>query len=539
MDVAKLLTCLLSITLLGFTTAAQADNETHHFIIRLKDTARADGTVKSFRSQNIRERGDRLAGFKRERLQHRRGLVLPRTGFLIAEDLSPAEIQELRSHPDVDFVEENIVWRSYYAGHPSSQPSSFEQAPWFRDLMGFQNDSPDPFVEPNFSQTRSIVAVIDSGTRIDHPYLVSALEPNFAEINGLSGVDDDQNGFIDDTYGANAITRRGSGTELYSSHGTHVAGIVKAVRDHAIQEFSQAKQVSILPVRFIGDDGTGSTAAAITALEYAAARGAKVINASWGAKGRETYSQALYETFARLYEMDIFFSVAAGNADQNGPSNNDQIPNFPANFNIPSLLSVASATPFYNVNFSGGPFRLISLTLSNFSNFGNSVHIAAPGDYADGRGGGYGILSANSGFGPWGNLYIKKQGTSMAAPVVAGIAGVMRAVNPNLTAYEIKDLIMRSAKKHQSLSSIQSSSLVHARDAIVLAKNTSSQGLKPRLPSSPITSSQPNNPPERSGGCASVAPVNPEGPFGGNSLGLISLVYALFLLRKSKRRQRA
>jgi subtilisin family serine protease len=346
--------------------------------------------------------------------------------------------------------------------------------------LGFDEDIPSPYLNPDFSRARTVVAVIDTGTRVDHPFLAGSLERNSAEVNGSSGVDDDGNGFVDDTYGANAITRSGSANETYSSHGTHVAGSVKVVRDHAIADFPEAQQVSILPVRFIGDDGSGSTAAAITAMEYAAARGAKVINASWGAKGQAAYSRALYETFVNLYEQnDIFFAVAAGNADGMGPNNNDSIPHFPANYNVPSIMTVASVTPNYGV--SGGVFRLFSVVLSDFSNYGrNSVHIAAAGDYSDGRGGGRGVLSAYSGYGPWGNLYVKKQGTSMATPIVAGVAAVMRAVNPSLTAFEVKDLMLRSATQHAALSEIKGSSMVHARNAIELAQSTASSGTRPR-----------------------------------------------------------
>jgi len=536
MDVAKALTgkISLAIAVICGVLASHANAAPKTWIIRLKKEETKSGLVAA---QATARAQTRLVDFKRARLAKKKGLVLPRMEFLVTTDLSANEITELRADPSVAYVEEDISWRTQDSpGAPSSWPSSFEEAPWLRDLMGFSENYPDPEVAPDLSTKRTVVAVIDTGSRSDHPFLSAALEPNVRELEGRSGVDDDQNGFVDDTWGANAITRKSSGTETYSSHGTHVAGIVKTIRDHALSEFPESRQVSILPVRFIGDDGSGSTATAIVALEYALSRGARVVNASWGAKGNSAYSQALYDAFAKLYANDVFFSVAAGNADGFGPNDNDSIPYFPANYNIPSLLSVASVTPYYNSNEE----RLVSVELSDFSNFGKrSVQIAAPGDYADGRGSTSGILSAYSGFGTWGHLYIKKQGTSMAAPVIAGIAAVMRAVNPELTAYEIRKLLLDSAHSYRALGSIESSSLVHARDAIVLAKNTPSQGLRPRLPAAPVrqSTSLETEPEERSSGCASVSPVKPQGPFGGNSLGLIAVAYALWALQRSQRKK--
>ena len=538
MDVARFLTGKASLgTFLFLGLVASPDIfAANTWIIRLKKESAASDNFAA-QAVSLDHKRTRLKKFKDSRLARKKGLVLPRTELVIAEDLSAGEVADLRNNPEVAYVEENIDWKPQGdLGDSSSWPSSFEQAPWLRDLMGFESDTPDPEIPLSLSSSRSIVAVIDTGTKSEHPFLSSALEPNLAELDGTTGVDDDRNGFVDDVYGANAISRSGNGTEDYSSHGTHVAGIVKTIRDHAIAEFPAAQNVSILPVRFIGDDGSGSTASAIVALEYALARGASVVNASWGAKGNNSYSQALYDTFAKLYENDVVLAIAAGNADSQGANNNDVVPYFPANYNIPSLLSVASATPSYNSVTD----TLVSLSLSGFSNYGRTtVQIAAPGDYADGRGGTSGILSAYSGYGPWGNLYIKKQGTSMAAPVIAGIAGVMRAVNTSLTAFEIKELLIETSKKYSSLKKIQSASLVQARDAILLAQETTTRGTHPRLPAIPVRQNAgESKPPEHGGGCASLAPVKPQGPFGGNSLGLLTAVYAAWALLRSRRKKR-
>lgn len=545
MKVASKLTLKGTVKLLlitGLSNAVLCENaslkNSNKYIVRLKDTSlEPNGSYTAQDKSHYRKaRKDRLVKFRNEKLSRKKTSLLAQTGFLVTEELSESELSDLKNNPEVAYIEQDIIWstQDFDAGDSDALPSSLEQSPWLNDIMGFDEEYPDPYIEPNFSKKRIIVAVIDTGTRIDHPFLVSALEPNTKEINGVRNRDDDLNGFVDDTYGANAITKNGSANEVISSHGTHVSGIIKAVRDQALSEFDEAQQVSILPIRFIGDDGSGSTATAIAALEYAASRGARVVNASWGAKGQAAHSQALFETFASLYENnDIFFSVAAGNADASGPNDNDEVPHFPANFNIPSLMSVASITPIYEN--SGSFADLINIRLSSFSNFGkNSVHIAAPGSLAVGRGSAQGILSANSDYSYEGDLYVKKQGTSMAAPVIAGIAAVMRAVNPELSSYEIKQLLIKSSKKQSSLSSIQNAALVQGRDAILLANRSIAQGTKPPVSANTSNrSTAQRNDLERTSGCGTIT-NNGSGsnPFGGNSLGLLSCIYTLLIVMR-------
>ena len=542
------LTLFLLLSISTQHALASQENNSQKWIIKLRGSQTSASNnqngyavmnVKNFKA-NSRKKAQRLIT---KTLRLKKNKVLENMGFVISQDLGEAELKALATNPDVAYVEKNIIWQtqSEDAGSDTELPSHNYQNPWIQDVLGFSSDHADPYV--NSDQTNNvIVAVVDSGARIDHPYLRSALQGNPAEINGQPGVDDDNNGFIDDTYGANAITRNGSANETFSSHGTHVSGIVKIVRDHAINTHSEARKVSILPVRFIGDSGQGSTAAAIQAMEYAAARGAKVINASWGAKGFDNYSQALYETFARLYAMDIVFTVAAGNADFAGPNNNDITPSFPANYNIPSLISVASVSPYYDYKFNGS-FGLESTPLSAFSNYGvQSVHVAAPGDYISTNGGnGSGILSAYSAFGPWGNNYIRKQGTSMAAPVIAGIAGVIRAINPNLSAFEVKELILSTSRSVPSLNGyLKHAKVVHAIDAFQTARSQRGGSSNPNLPQNPvIAGGEDSEENSGGGGCASVSHLGGGGggPFSGNSLGLLGMLYALSVLIKARRKK--
>lgn len=466
----------------------------------------------------------------------KRTLLLQKAGMVITENLSDAELRALGTNPDVQYVEKNIIWKTQDAGADFEQPTHSSQNPWIQDVLGFRSSMGDTET-PSDQSNNVIVAVIDTGAAVNHPFLSPALQGNPAEINGKPGVDDDGNGYVDDTYGANSISKSGDASELFSSHGTHVSGLVKIVRDHALARHPEAKKVSILPIRFIGDNGQGSTAAAIAALDYAASRGAKVINASWGAEGVENFSNALYETFVRLYEQDIVFAVAAGNS-VGFRNDNDVNPVFPANFNIPGIISVASVTPTYSSSSSASPS---SVELSSFSNYGAaSVDVAAPGDYFNSGTSQAGVLSTYSGHGPWGNLYIRKQGTSMASPLIAGIAGVIRAINPSLRAYDVKEIIIDTARRSQSLEGfVRDAGIAHAENAFAAASSKRASG-NPGVPSNPIQAGTLDDEEVEGGnaGCGLIDPGASGGPFSGNSLGMLTLLWlGAALLRQLKRKR--
>ncbi|MBS1983010.1 MAG: S8 family serine peptidase [Bdellovibrionales bacterium] len=436
----------------------------------------------------------------------------------------------LKDHPLVDYYEKDVEWKLSSASAADS-PASQASAPWMADFLNLNDNAPDPNVVYG-GTSPVIVAVIDTGATTTHPYLQSGLAVNLAEANGAAGTDDDGNGYVDDIYGGNVLSHNGDTIETTTDHGTHVSGIVKAVRDQAIaNSFGEAVAVEVLPVRFISASGVGSTSAAIDALDYALARGAKVVNASWGAKGTESFSRALYDTMVTLYNQDVFFAVAAGNSEGGVQNNNDTTPYFPANFNIPGLMSVASLTPTYSV---GGTLR--DFSLSSFSNYGKTtVDIAAPGDYIDGLGG-IGMWSTNAAYpNSSSSPYIRKRGTSMATPVVAGIAGVVRAINRSLTNYEVKQLIVNSATVTSKMSQIRSSAMVDARAAFNAARTAVSHGDRPAAPGMSVQSADAGSQSDShgGGGCGTLRDIkNQEGFLGGNSLALLASIYLAFALTK-------
>jgi len=197
-----------------------------------------------------------------------------------------------------------------------------------------------------------------------------------------------------------------------TGHGTHVAGTIGAIGNNRIGVAGVCWNVRLAIFR-IGNNFI-DLAEAIAAIDFAARNNIPILNNSWG--GRQ-YSSIL--RFA-ISQYDGLFIASAGN---NG-TNNDVRPHYPASYNIDNIISVAAL----NQNNA----------LESFSNFGvRSVHIAAPGTN---------ILSTNLR-----GRYSNMNGTSMAAPHVAGAAALLKAFRPRLTTWDIKNIILSTAQRHSNL----------------------------------------------------------------------------------------
>jgi len=259
-----------------------------------------------------------------------------------------------------------------------------------------------------------IVAVVDTGIERTHPDLAANMLVNTKEING-NGIDDDGNGYVDDYYGYDFYSRDGDPNDEFF-HGTHCAGTIGGVGNNNIGVTGVAWNVSLLGVRMMGPNGSGSIADLALAIHYSVARGAKVINLSLGAGQSDAVENAIID--ARL--NDVVVVAAAGNSG----SDNDLSPMYPASSPSDNVIAVA-ASDFSN-------------SLTNWSNYGaTSVDVAAPGDgvYSTTLGGSYGFAS----------------GTSMATPHVAGIVAVIRSVNPTLNYTQIKNILINTATRNASM----------------------------------------------------------------------------------------
>jgi subtilisin family serine protease len=253
-----------------------------------------------------------------------------------------------------------------------------------------------------------VVGVIDTGIDYRHEDLVGNLWKNPKEIPN-NGLDDDQNGYIDDIYGWNFYNNTNDPFDD-NQHGTHVSGIIGAVAGNRIGTIGMSPKVSLMACKFLGKDGRGTTSTAIRAIEYALKNGAKILNNSWGGP---RFSQPLLDTIKAAERMGVLFIAAAGNYNRDL----DEEPLYPASYDAVNIISVASS--------DSGDYKSV------FSNYGRvSVDLAAPGSaiYSTLPNGGYGNLD----------------GTSMATPHVSGAAALIWAYRQDLSLYDLKDLILKS-----------------------------------------------------------------------------------------------
>lgn len=212
-----------------------------------------------------------------------------------------------------------------------------------------------------------------------------------------------------------------------AEHGTHVAGIIAAKRDNNLGVNGVANNVQIMSVRTVpnGDERDKDVA---NAIRYAVDNGAKVINMSFG-KGYVYNKKTVDDAVKYAESKDVLLVHAAGN----DAKDNDIVKNYPMKYFTDSLDAVLGEAKNWITVGATGPKQDGDL-LADFSNYGyRSVDVFAPG------------VKINSTV-P-GSTYKEQQGTSMASPVVAGLAAMLRSYYPNLTAEQVKDIIMKSVTK--------------------------------------------------------------------------------------------
>lgn len=251
------------------------------------------------------------------------------------------------------------------------------------------------------------VAVIDTGVDRAHADLTANMWTNPLEIAG-NGVDDDNNGFIDDVNGWDFFDDDNDPTDTHS-HGTHCAGTIGAAGNNGTGIVGVCWDVSMVGIRFLGPTG-GSTSDAIESVNYATTLGVDLTSNSWGGGG---FSAALLQAIENGGSEEILFIAAAGNESVD----TDVTPHYPSSYDSDTILSIAASDRNDDI--------------ASFSNWGDiSVDLAAPGVtiYSTVLNGGYG----------------NKNGTSMATPHVSGAAALLLALAPDLTHLELRQLLMQS-----------------------------------------------------------------------------------------------
>lgn len=279
---------------------------------------------------------------------------------------------------------------------------------------------------PNKQIKEVIVAVVDTGVDHNHEDLKDIMWNNEDEIAG-NGIDDDNNGYIDDIHGINTLVRDAQGKPTMNTmashwHGTHVAGTIAATQNNGIGIAGVASNVKIMAIRTVPDNADELDSDIVEGFKYAAKNGARIINCSFGKTVNEG-GMVVRDVINEIGKRYNVLVVASAGNDSMGPynwHNNDVSPKYPASFDSENLMVIASTT-------SGGG-------LSSFSNIGaRTVDIASPGSNV------YSTIN--------GNKYAMASGTSMAAPNASGVAAMVLGYNPELTATELKELLMKTVTK--------------------------------------------------------------------------------------------
>ncbi len=260
-----------------------------------------------------------------------------------------------------------------------------------------------------------VVAVVDDAVKITHEDLTNSKWVNPGEIAG-NGIDDDDNGYIDDINGwdvadnDNNPNPPSTATASSFSHGTHVAGLVGATTNNGKGVASIGAGVSIMAVKCTKNSttNTGIISHGWSGFQYAMNSGADIINMSWGGTGSSFTYQALINA---AHNAGIVIVAAAGNS-----STNTQF--YPAAYD--NVIAVAATTS--------------TDTKASFSNYGTWVDIAAPGSSLKSC-----VATSNTAYG-------YKSGTSMAAPVTAGLCALLMSYEPTMDTEDILDCLTTTAE---------------------------------------------------------------------------------------------
>lgn len=341
-----------------------------------------------------------------------------RAGRLVAARLTDEEASSVRTQRNVESVEIDHEVKVQFTPNDSLYP-------YLYGLKGAKGIKAPQAWDLTRGNRNAVIAVLDTGIDYTHPDLAANMWTNPGEVPS-NGIDDDNNGFIDDVHGYDFAYDDGDPMDLFG-HGTHVAGTIAAAGNNAQGVVGVAFRSRILAAKAMNNSGSGSYSDIIQAIDYVVKlkkAGAPIVGINMSI-GAPDFSNAWYRAVERAREADILVIAAAGNSSENA----DTFPQYPGAFDLPNVISVAAIGP------GGG--------LADFSNFGRkSVDLGAPG---------VGILSTS----PTADTdpYTYKSGTSMATPHVAGIAALVAAANSTLTRRQIRSIVLATVVPLTSLSS--------------------------------------------------------------------------------------
>lgn len=305
----------------------------------------------------------------------------------------------LPNNDEVDTPAEDTK-QNVICSDPTTSPLYSQQ--WGIPAMGIDK----LWTKPIVNATRPVIAILDTGVDITHPNLKDNIWTNTAESEGEEGYDDDGDGYVDDLHGWDFINNTGKIAD-YNMHGTHVAGIAAAA-NNGLGIVGANPQALIIPVTVMQSDGQGDIATLARGVEYAAAKGATVINMSLG-----TYadSKVLKNALAKAYQSSVIVAAAGNDGLDIYPACGLGTPMYPAAYSF--VLGVQATEQSGDLaKFSN--FDCDGPTYSEMGTDGVNYELSAPGVE---------IMSTV----PYGG-YKSLNGTSMSAPLVAGGISALQMV---------------------------------------------------------------------------------------------------------------
>ena len=383
---------LITLTLFFISSVAYAKD----YIIKYKTEAQFNASLFSFKTRYV----------SNIKSSHKDGKLLL---VEIPKKEEKTEFEKLKADDSIEYIVENIKFHavsSLLTNDPQSGAQWALQKVKASEAWAYSQGSPSV-----------VVAVIDTGINWSHEDLEKQIWWNKVETEN-NGKDDDNNGYVDDVRGWDFFGNDNNPDDETSSqnpgHGTHCAGIVGATGNNQVGISGLAQNITLMPIRFLGADGSGDLMNAVKAIDYATNNGAQVISASWGAPVQRDQAKPILEAIERARDKKVVFIAAAAN---DGKSN-DSREVYPANAGFSNVISVAA---------SGSKDEKPS-----WSNYGRvKVDLAAPG---------LDILSTLPN-----NSYGKLSGTSMATPLVSGLAALIlshaKALGKTVTPEDMKVLL--------------------------------------------------------------------------------------------------
>ena len=322
---------------------------------------------------------------------------------------------------EIEYVQPDFP---YEASLAIDDPYFDSRSSWgqpYDDLWGLKAGRMDlsPALTTSLGE-RTTVAILDTGADYSHPDLGENAWFNLGETPD-NGIDDDNNGYVDDVRGWDEVNQDNDPFDDHG-HGTHCAGGIAAVANNGRGITGVAPRARLMPLKGLSSTGRGMTTSMIPLMAYAVLENAQVISNSWGSprRNQDAIDSALVDVLEFALAADVVVVFASGN------SNDDVSYYFPPNY--PGVVAVAATDP--------------DDERAKFSNWGDGICVAAPGvdilslrarGTADGE---TTVVNAD---------YRRMSGTSMATPLVAGTAALLRSALPSLGYQEVRNALIAGA----------------------------------------------------------------------------------------------